>query len=294
MAKVNHYPSISVVIPSFNQGQFIEETLLSVIGQQYPNLEILVIDGGSTDNTVEILQAYSDQLSYWHSKPDRGQGDAINQGMQLSSGEIVCWLNSDDLYLPGTLLDIGRRFQGRVDRPHLIYGATILMKQTHDRLTALHQEVSEFDASLLTYFDFIPQPSAFWTRSLWQAAGELNPDYRYVLDWDWFIRASKLTAFEFVPKFYSLYRCHAFHKTATGGEQRRQEVFAIVQNYASEYWVSLYSTIGERYDQIQSRLQLLNRLRVPRRHLLLPLLVPSLGKKLTDAQHILTAMTMYA
>lgn len=294
MLNTNQYPSISVVIPSYNQGQFIEETLLSVIGQQYPNLEILVIDGGSTDNTIEILETYSDKLSYWHSKKDQGQGDAINQGMNLSSGEIVCWLNSDDVYLPGTLLDIGRRFQGKVDRHHLIYGATIFMKQINGQLTALHQETHEFDPSLLTYFDFIPQPSSFWTRSLWQATGELDRRYNYVLDWDWFIRASKLAAFEFVPRFYSLYRCHSLHKTATGGDERRQEIFNIVQRYASNYWVSVYSEVGEHYDQIQERLQLLSRLRIPKRHLLLPLLFPNLRRQLKDARHVITAMVMYA
>jgi glycosyltransferase involved in cell wall biosynthesis len=106
MSNSINYPSISVVIPSFNQGQYIEETILSVLGQQYPNLEILVIDGGSTDNTIEILKKYSDRISYWHSKKDKGQADAINQGMNLSSGKIVCWLNSDDMYLPGTLLAV--------------------------------------------------------------------------------------------------------------------------------------------------------------------------------------------
>ena len=111
--------------PSFNQGPYLEETIQSILGQHYPKLELLVIDGGSTDNSVKILEQYASHLSYWHSRKDRGQADAINQGINMSSGDVVCWLNSDDMYLPGTLLDVGRRFAGRTDTCRLVYGASV-------------------------------------------------------------------------------------------------------------------------------------------------------------------------
>jgi glycosyltransferase involved in cell wall biosynthesis len=271
-----HYPSISVVIPSFNQGQYIEETLLSVIGQGYPNLEILVIDGGSTDNTVEILEKYSDKISYWHSKKDNGQADAINQGMNLSSGEVVCWINSDDMYLPGILLDIGKRFRGLTDENYLIYGSALTINQVDGHLISGSHLASPFDAFTLTYNDFIVQPSSFWTRKLWQSTGELNPKYHYVLDWDWFIRASRFAEFEYVNKFFSVYRFHELHKTSTGGLERRKEILEIVSKYSSDYWRHLYTVVDTRYVSINNTKKNLDLLRIPKRKLILPLFFPKL------------------
>src|SRR5579862_8824120 len=104
------WPRITVVTPSFQQGRFLEETIRSVLGQGYPNLDYIVIDGGSTDQSVEIIQKYAAQLSYWVSEPDHGQANAVNKGFQRSTGEILGWLNSDDLLLPGALFTIGRAF----------------------------------------------------------------------------------------------------------------------------------------------------------------------------------------
>lgn len=285
-----NYPSISVVIPSFNQGQYIEETLLSLIGQQYPNLEILVIDGGSTDNTIKILEKYSSQISYWHSKKDQGQGDAINQGMNLSSGDVICWLNSDDMYLPGTLLDIGKRFIGRTNQSHLIYGAAVTIDQSNEKLYGGAQVAAPFETFLLTYYDFIVQPSAFWTRTLWQRTGELNTNYNYVLDWDWFLRASKVTEFEYVRKFYSVYRFHPLHKTGSGDADRRKEIIDIVSKYSSEYWKKLYGEINKNYEEIKKRNELMKLLKIPRRHECLPLLFPrilSMSKQKQDFQKVI-------
>lgn len=291
------YPSISVVIPSFNQGEYIEETLVSVIGQCYPNLEIIVIDGGSTDNTTEIIQKYADRLHYWHSKKDRGQADAINQGMRLSSGDVVCWLNSDDMYLPGTLLDIGRRFQSRTQDYHLVYGGSLHISQTEEQLSGHVQAMDvpqggAFDSERLTYCDFIAQPSAFWTRKLWLAAGELNCDRHYVLDWDWFIRASKLTDFEYVSKLYSLYRFHDAHKSSTGGNARCKEIVEVVQQYAPDYWQKLYLEVFSNYEQVGRLDGWMSRLNVPKRHVFLPLFFPKLLYQLKRTRDIGTVLSM--
>src|ERR1700687_6032262 len=104
-------PRISVVTPSFNQGQFLEETILSVLGQNYPDLEYLIIDGGSTDSSVEIISKYADRLAYWESEPDRGQAHAINKGFARATGQIMCWINSDDFFFPHVFQQLVPFFQ---------------------------------------------------------------------------------------------------------------------------------------------------------------------------------------
>jgi glycosyltransferase involved in cell wall biosynthesis len=244
------YPSLSVVVPSYNQGPYLEETIQSVLGQHYPKLELIVIDGGSTDNSVKILEKYASQISYWHSRKDRGQADAINQGINRSSGDVVCWLNSDDLYLPGTLLDVGRRFAGHTDTCYLIYGATVELEHGSKTLYCQPVVSEAYDAFKLTYWDFIIQPSTFWTRKLWVETRDIDIRYHYVLDWDWFIRASKIADFEYVPRFYSIYRLHPHHKTHQGGSARREEVVDVVRRYSSDYWVKLYEAMHRSYEAL--------------------------------------------
>lgn len=285
-----NYPLISVVIPSFNQGNYIEETIISVIGQEYPKLELIIIDGGSTDNTVEIIKKYSNKIAYWHSKPDKGQGDAINQGMNLSSGDVLCWLNSDDMYLPGALLDIGQRFHGLTDQNYLIYGTTMIIKQDSDTMHHISHPITPFDQFPLTYYDFISQPSAFWTRKLWQSTGEININYNYVLDWEWFIRASKIAKVDHVPKFYSIYRNHSINKTNTGNVARRKEILEVVSKYSSEYWKKLYLEVERHYPKIS---KFVNSYRIPKKHFLLPILFPKLTYNLRKVQDLYTVLTMY-
>jgi glycosyltransferase involved in cell wall biosynthesis len=269
-------PRISVVIPSFNQGEFIEQCLLSVLGQHYPDLEILLIDGGSTDCTLEVLRPYQDGLSYWHSRPDRGQADAINYGMQRSSGAVLCWLNSDDMFLPGALLDIGRRLSGRTIEKVVVYGGTVTIRQGPIALSAGHQGGGRFDFETLRHQNFIPQPSSFWTRPVWDAAGELQLDLHYTLDWEWFLRASAVASFEPVNRFYSVYRYHEGHKSGRGGATRRKEILAVLRRYAPPRWVRLYAEVDQRYDSIRWVSSLLSRTRIPWAQRLVPLFFPRL------------------
>ncbi|MDP9468608.1 MAG: glycosyltransferase [Chloroflexota bacterium] len=181
-------PTISVVTPSFNQARFLERTIRSVLEQGYPRLEYIVMDGGSSDGSVEIVERYAARLSYWASGPDGGQTAAINSGWRRASGEIVAWLNSDDFYLPGTLLEIGHAFA--TDREaSLIYGLTQRVDADGNPMGTVG---SEFRWRTLLYsHQVIPQPSAFFRRSAVDAVGPLDESLHYSMDYDFFLRLTR-------------------------------------------------------------------------------------------------------
>lgn len=174
-------PKISIVTPSFNQVGFIEETLQSVLNQGYENLEYVVIDGGSTDGSVEIIKKYEDRLHYWVSESDDGHGDALNKGFSHTTGEIMAWINSDDKYTPWTLKTVADIF---TQFPHVewIIGFT---SYWNDRgaMTGSSRVPKNIYDFLLGNYKWIQQESVFWRRSLWEKAGGcINQDYRFMVD----------------------------------------------------------------------------------------------------------------
>lgn len=255
-------PKITVVTPSYNQGQFLEETILSVVGQQYPNLEYIVIDGGSTDTSVEILKKHEPNLAYWVSEKDRGQAHAINKGFARATGDILCWLNSDDLYLPGALNFISSRLDP--SRPELLLGNCF---HFFDGTATSHGSdvVREHLRRDLRLADYIIQPSSFWTRQVWEQTGALDESLTFGFDWDWFIRARKAGA-EFTPvdKYLSAYRFHKDHKSSTGGERRLDELAAIYNRHAGAEYGQLFTRCLKHRSQIHFGRRWLSRLRLSR------------------------------
>ena len=228
-------PKISVVTPSFNQGQFLEQTILSVLGQNYPNLEYIIIDGGSSDNSVGIIKKYAGKLTYWVSELDTGQAQAINKGFEKATGDILCWLNSDDLYMPDILTFVAENLNKHEEQ--ILTGNCIHYSESESKgviaqgCDTIHY-FREFD---LLNADFITQPSTFWTHKAWEKAGVLNEQFHFVFDWEWFIRA-KNNGIVYLPvhKTFSLYREHEVNKTSIGGEKRHQEI------------IDLYVQVGEK------------------------------------------------
>lgn len=185
------WPLISIVTPSFNQAGFIEKTLRSVLLQGYPKLEYIVIDGGSTDGSVDIIKGYEERLAYWVSEPDQGQSHALNKGFVRASGEIVAWLNSDDYYTPDALARVATAFAEHPD-VGLIYGDCWFLHDYDGSLELVGTEPPDF-GRILAGYNVIRQPSAFMRRSAFEAAGGLNESLHLALDFDLWLRMLKHT-----------------------------------------------------------------------------------------------------
>ena len=231
MQLMSELPRVTIVTPTLNHASFIEATLDSVLGQQYPNLEYIVIDGGSSDGTVDILKRYDKYLSYWHSRPDRGQADAINFGFKKSTGAILAWLNSDDYYLPRTIHTAVERLAA-VDGPALAYGSCILLDERNN--TVAYSRSREFNSNQLAFECPLIQPSCFWTRTLWDSTGMLDSTSHFTFDWEWFIRAYKHGSFVRLDDYLSVYRFHHDHKSPNSGAKRLKEIQQIIDHYAHD------------------------------------------------------------
>jgi len=242
---VSAFPRITVVTPSFNQGAFLEQTIRSVLGQLYPKLEYFVIDGGSTDDSVEIIKRYESHLAGWISEKDRGQADALNKGFARATGEILCWLNSDDFFLPGALHEAARRLQSA----DFVYGKCLSFSDTGTR--SIVNIPPEHDRELLNVVDYIVQPSSFWLRSLWEKTGKLNEELHYAFDWEWYLRADKLGRFSRTDFIFSAYRFHDAHKSSHGGMKRAQEIIDVAKIQGGESAGRHYQFAIDHIDQLK-------------------------------------------
>jgi len=206
-------PKISIVTPSFRQAAFIERTLASVVDQGYPNLEYYVQDGGSEDGTCAILERYADRLAGWQSRPDRGQSQAINRGFAKTSGEIMAWLNSDDVLLPGALAYVADFF-ARNPNVDVIYGHRAIIDEKDRQIG--RWILPAHDDTVLSWADYVPQESLFWRRAIWdKAGGRVDESFRFAMDWDLLVRFREAGArFARVPRFLAAFRVHPEQKTS--------------------------------------------------------------------------------
>jgi glycosyltransferase involved in cell wall biosynthesis len=210
-------PTISIVTPSFEQGRFLGRTLHSVLSQEYPALEYVVQDGGSTDETPAVLGRFGPVLTRWVSEPDRGQADAINRGFRNTTGEIMAWLNSDDLLLPGALAYVARYF---VEHPDVdvVYGHRLMIDEDDDQIGSwilpAHDDVA------LTVADYVPQETLFWRRRIWErSGGSMDASYGYALDWDLLLRFRDAGArMVRLPRYLGAFRIHEEQKSTAAKE----------------------------------------------------------------------------
>jgi glycosyltransferase involved in cell wall biosynthesis len=225
------WPKITVITPSFNQGQFIEETIRSVLFQGYPNLEYIIIDGGSTDRSVEIIRKYEKQLTYWISEPDRGQSHAINKGFSRSSGDLIGWINSDDLLLPGTLFTLASAY---LNNPvAILMGDVINFFENSKKTKMTRANHVSFEGMILPAISGVSwhQPGVYVPSYLVRQVGVLDESLRYLFDQDWLCRLLRVAPVEYMHKPIAKFRFHANSKT-------------VGENF---FWLSEMEIVARRY-----------------------------------------------
>jgi GT2 family glycosyltransferase len=237
-------PLISIVTPSYNQAQYIEQTLHSVLEQGYPRIEYLVVDGASTDASVEVIKKYADKLSWWVSEKDSGQGEAINKGLARAKGEIIAWLNSDDYYLPGTLSKIVNTFEENPDVV-MVYGDMLAVDENGQTINTLkYKQLSLQD---LLCFQIIGQPSVFFRREVLEQTGGLDTSFHFLLDHHLWIRIAQQGKILHVPQLWSAARYHAEAKNRAKAAQFGQEAFRILA------WAKNQPDLAEAVSNVERR-----------------------------------------
>jgi glycosyltransferase involved in cell wall biosynthesis len=238
-------------MPSFNQAQFLPAAIDSVLSYD-GDVELIVMDGGSTDGSINVLEHYSPRLAHWQSAPDGGQAAAINAGFARGRGEVLCWLNSDDMHLPGALARVAAA-AGEHPKRFFRYGSAVHLRESPAVEVTLAPAYPA-DGGRLLHDDVIVQPSAFWSRDVWERTGPLDESLHFAFDWDWFIRAQAHADFSHVDEVYSVYRLHEAHKTGSGGARRRQEVCQVVERHAPAEWVDRYRRLLDLVERDEQRI----------------------------------------
>jgi len=218
-------PLVSIVTPSFNQAPYLEATIQSVLGQGYPRLEYIIVDGGSTDRSLEIIRRYAGRLAHWSSEPDSGQTEAINKGFARAKGEILAWLNSDDLYHPEAVRE-AVEFLERHPEIGLVYGDADFVSDAGEVVGRFPARQTSL-ARLRRGYVHIPQQASFFRASLWRLVGPLDPTFYFAMDYDLWVRIAALSPLAYHRRPWAGFRLHRDAKTLSAADQCWPEMLRV-------------------------------------------------------------------
>ena len=216
---------VSIISPSFNQASYLEQTLRSVLEQDYPNIEYIVIDGASTDNSTDIIEKYADKLSWWVSEKDNGQAEAINKGLARAKGDIVAWLNSDDYYLPNAISNAVKVFEENSDVV-LVYGDMLAVDEHGHTLNEL--KYKQLTLEDLLCFQIVGQPAVFFRREAYEKTGGLDTSLHFLLDHQFWIRIAQHGRILHVPQMWAAARYHEAAKNRAKAADFGREAFRVL------------------------------------------------------------------
>ena len=238
-------PLISIITPSYNQAAFLEQTIQSVLEQDYPNLEYIIVDGASNDGSQEIIKKYASRLAWWVSEPDHGQAEAINKGSARATGEIVAWLNSDDYYLPGA---VSAAVAALCASPQtgMVYGDVLAVDGAGRTINTLRYH--DWELIDLMCFNIIGQPAVFFRKDLFEKAGCLDTRYHCMLDHQLWIRLAELAPMLYVKKVWAAARFHAAAKNSAQAPEFGREAYLVAN------WMCSQPGLAELYQQNRARI----------------------------------------
>ena len=220
-----YLPLVSIVTPSFNQARFLEDTIQSVLSQNYPRLEYIIVDGGSTDGSVDIIKKYENKLAWWVSEKDKGQTDALNKGFARAKGDILAWLNSDDTYEPGAI-DAAVKLMQPNPEIGLLYGDANYINEA-GRVIGKFPAAQTNLKHLREGYVHIPQQAAFFRGNLWHEVGPLDSSFYFAMDYDLWIRLATRSQVKYVPQTWANFRLHSAGKTIAADDRCWPEMLRV-------------------------------------------------------------------
>lgn len=233
------YPLVSIVTPSFNQAAFLESTIQSVLSQDYPNIEYIIMDGGSTDGSCKIIEKYAHQLTYWVSHPDNGQTDAINKGFSKASGEILAWLNSDDTYEPGAIRMAVKALQENPD-VSMAYGDANFVNSAGDVIGRFPAAQTDY-CKLRQGYVHVPQQSAFFRAKFWQCIAPLDESFFFAMDYDLWVRLAAIAPLKYVQQVWANFRLHGDAKSIAADERCWPEMLKVHRRLGGGIFSIIYA-----------------------------------------------------